>query len=73
MKTIIIASLIALTNAVQINYAYGDAQKERDEEAGYPSRAGSGDDVKYANDYIEKSTGRFKTPYEVELERATKL
>ena len=69
MKTIIIASLIALTKAVQINYAYGDAQKERDEEAGYASVAASEDNIKFTNLYIEKNTGRFKTPYEVELEK----
>ena len=56
--------------AINLKYAYGDFEKERDSESGYPSIENIGGHKDYATQYLEKSTGRFKTPFEVENEKA---
>lgn len=61
---------LSLNQAVQLNYAYGGAQEDRDLSAGYPSLESVSTQHKFVNDYIEKSSGRFLTPYEVELAKA---
>ena len=61
---------LSLNQAVQLNYAYGSAQEDRDSAAGYPSLQSISTQHGFVNDYIEKSSGRFLTPYEVELSKA---
>jgi hypothetical protein len=74
MKTSIALSVLlgnlSINQAVNLSYAYGSAQEERDSSSGYPSLPAVLADHKFVNDYIEKSTGRFLTPYEVELTKA---
>lgn len=64
----VLIGLISYSEAISMNqqFAYGDYEKERDHAAGYPSIENIGDHKKYVSDYIDKKTGRFKTPFEVE-------
>ena len=71
MKFLFLSSL-SLTSAISLKYAYGDYEQERDAAAGYPSIENIGDHKEFAELYIEKSTGRFKTPFEVANEKAVK-
>jgi len=61
---------LSLNQAVQLNFAYGSAQEDRDSSAGYPTLSNLGQHKDFVNEYIEKSSGRFLTPYEVELAKA---
>ena len=74
MKTTLALSVLlgnlSINQAVNLSYAYGSAQEDRDSSAGYPSLPAVLGNHKFVNDYIEKSTGRFVTPYEVELAKA---
>jgi hypothetical protein len=40
---------LTLNQAVQLNYAYGDAQQDRDLTAGYPSLQGLEENVKFVS------------------------
>ena len=68
-----VALLLGYTSAIDLKYAYGDYEKERDAAAGYPSIENVGNHKDYATQYLDKSTGRFKTPFEVETEKAIAL
>jgi len=61
---------ISVSEAINLNYAYGDYEKERDSNQGYPSIENVGNHKAYVSSYIDSKTGRFKTPFEVETEKA---
>ena len=71
MKFLFLSSL-SLTSGISLKYAYGDYESERDNAAGYPSIENIGDHKEFTELYIEKNTGRFKTPFEVANEKAVK-
>ena len=52
--------------AIKLGQPYGQAQRERDAESGYPEvDKYSKDDHEWAQSYVDAKTGRTKTPYEV--------
>jgi hypothetical protein len=46
-----------------IGFAYGNAQKERDSESGYPLKASTKDNHEWAQTYVDPKTGATKTPH----------
>ena len=60
------------TEAHKLNWSYGKFEKERDAESEYPEADTYGKDVHdWAKDFVDPSTGRTRTPYEVgEIKKA---
>lgn len=48
-----------------ISFPYGDAQKLRDAESGYPASASTKDMHEWAQSYVNPKTGATRTPWEV--------
>lgn len=46
-------------------FAYGHGESDRDDENGYPSTASTKEIHEFTQDFVDKSTGRMRTPYEV--------
>ena len=68
IATAVLLGSLSLSQAV--HFAYSPGQQDRDAEAGYPTLPVVEDNQKFVSDYIEKSSGRFLTPYEVSLAKA---
>jgi hypothetical protein len=63
-------SLVQLSAEKKHQFAYGDAQKERDLEAGYPAHMRYDKEIhELARSHIDSSTGRFITPWERALNK----